>query len=159
MSEPQPPEAARTPARGPSGDSAKAGPKLTAADRRALVRALATGERRRAQLARDYGVVPSYITWFARQHAREIDAVKAKLDDEFAGLWIAEKEKRIAAYQHDFEVSADGDYSAHYEQVRTRSGILRNVAEELGQLPNRSTAAVIIPVVHILENVDTDLLK
>ena len=133
--------------------------KLTPADKRQLCRELATGDRTRSQLARHYGVSPARITGFAKEHAREIDAIRADLDNQFAGLWIASKEHRIAAYQADFETSAEGDYSAHYEQVRTRTAILRNVAEELGQLPTRSTTAIIVPVVHQVIGVDLDALK
>lgn len=133
--------------------------KLSASDRRQLARHLATGELRRAQLARQYGVSASYIGQFAKERAREIDAIRADLDDEFAGLWIASKEKRLAAYEREYETSEQGDYSGHFEQVRTRTAILRNVAEELGQLPTRATTAIITPVVHVIENVSLDDLK
>jgi len=134
--------------------------KLTPADRRNLARQLAMGEIKRSQLARDYDVTTGYITQFAKQHQREIDAIRADLDNQFAGLWIADKEQRLAAYAADFELSAAGDYGAHYEQIRTRSAILRNVAEELGQLPTRSTTAIVVPVVHVIEGgVDLEALK
>lgn len=127
-------------------------------DRRQLCRELAEGEIKRADLARKYGLGRSAITEFAKRHAREIDDIRAQLDDEFAGLWIAQKAARIAAYQSDLEQSAEGEYAGHYEQIRTRTQILRAVAEELGQLPPRATVAV-VPVVHVLEGVDPNLLK
>lgn len=127
-------------------------------DRRTLCRELATGEVKRAALARKYGISPAAITAFAKRHAREIDEIKASLDDEFAGLWIADKANRIAAYQADVEASAEGAYGSHYEQIRTRTQILRAVAEELGQLPPRATVSV-VPVVHIIEGVDLEALK
>ena len=127
-------------------------------ERRQLCRELAAGELTRAQLARKYGINRSGITRFAQRHAREIDDIKANLDDEFAGLWIASKAARIAAYQADAERSEDGGYGSHYEQIRTRLQIYRAVAEELGQLPGRTTVTV-VPVVHVVEGVDLEALK
>lgn len=127
-------------------------------ERRQLCRELATGEQTRAALARKYGLSRGAITQFAQRHAREIDDIKAALDDEFAGLWVADKAARLAVYQADIEASADGPYSGHYEQVRTRQAGLRAVAEELGQLPPRATIAV-VPVQHVLEGVDLEALK
>ena len=133
-------------------------PKLTPVQRRQLCRALAVNEVTRAQLARDYGVSRPAITQFAKRHGTEIEAIKARLDDEFAGLWIADKGNRLAAYQGDYDLSAEGEYAAHYEQIRTRTQILHNVAEELGQLPPRATVAV-LPVVHVIRgDVDLDAL-
>lgn len=127
--------------------------KLKPWDRRALCRELAAGEVKRAVLARKYGISGAYVTKFAKQHAAEIDAIKVNLDNEYAGLWIAQKAERIAAYQADLEASEDGDYGSHFEQIRTRTQILKSVAEELGQLPPRTTVTV-MPVVHVLEGVD-----
>lgn len=127
-------------------------------ERRQLCRELAIGQPTRAALARKYGVARSTITEFAKRHAAEIDAIKADLDNEFAGLWVADKASRIAAYQADLEMSLSGPYAAHYEHVRTRQAGLRAIAEELGQLPPRATVAV-VPVQHILDGVDVDQLK
>lgn len=128
-------------------------------ERRQLCRELATGELTRAQLARRYGLARSSITRFAQRHALEIDQIKASLDDEFAGLWIASKGARIAVYQSDLELSEGNEsFGSHYEQIRTRTQILRAVAEELGQLPPRQTVAV-VPVVHVVEGVDLEALK
>lgn len=133
--------------------------KLKPWDRRALCRELAAGDVKRAALARKYGVSGAYITKFAKQHAAEIDDIKADLDNQFAGLWIASKAARIAAYQADLEQSEDNDeFAGHFEQIRTRTQILRAVAEELGQLPPRATLTV-MPVVHVVEGVDVEALK
>jgi hypothetical protein len=128
--------------------------KLKPWDRRQLCRELAAGDVKRADLARRYGVSAAYITKFAKQHAAEIDDIRASLDNEFAGLWIASKAARIAAYQADLELSEDhAKYGSHYEHIRTRTQILKAVAEELGQLPPRQTVMV-VPVVHVVEGVD-----
>ena len=126
-------------------------------ERRQLCRELATGEHTHAVLGKRYGVTRQAITAFAKRYAREIDAIKADLDNEFAGLWIAQKAARIAAYQADLEASEAGGYGSHFEQIRTRTQILKSVAEELGQLPPRATITI-VPVQHILEGVDPDAL-
>jgi hypothetical protein len=145
---------------GEVSDRSKQTPKLTPADRRQLCRELATGEVRRAALARRYGVTTGYISKFAGERSREIKAIQDKLDDAFAGLWVASKEARLAALQAMYEESEQGEYGGHFEQIRTRTMILRQVAEELGALPNRSSAMIITPVVHIIQgDVDLDALK
>jgi hypothetical protein len=131
--------------------------KLTPGDRRDLVRALAGGEVTRSDLARTYSVSAPYITQFARAHAIEIGQVRAHLDDDVAGLWIASKQARMAAYQDDVERTLNHEHAGHHEWVKARSGIFHNVAEELGQLPPKATIMV-VPVVHVLEGVDTDAL-
>lgn len=126
-------------------------------ERRQLCRELATGEMSGAALGKKYGVTRQAISAFAKRHAREVDDIKAQLDDEFAGLWIADKAARIATYQADIEQSLDGDYAGHYEQVRTRHAAMRAVSEELGQLPPRATVAI-VPVQHIIEGVGVEVL-
>jgi predicted transcriptional regulator len=125
---------------------------------RQLVRDLAAGEVRRAQLARQLGVSASAVTQFAQKHEREIEAIKARLQDEFAGLWIADKAERIASYQADLEMSLDSDRPTHFEQIRTRTQIKQAVAEELGQLPPR-TQVVVQAITHIIENVNLEDLR
>lgn len=127
-------------------------------ERRTLCRELATGEQSNAALARKYGISRPAVTQFARRHAGEIAAIKGQLDDEFAGLWIASKAARIAAYQADYDAAADSDKSDHHEWIKARTSILGAVAEELGQLPPRATIAV-IPVTHVIEGVNLDALR
>ena len=127
-------------------------------ERRQLCRELAAGEPTRAALARKYGITRQAITQFAKRHAREIDDIKADLDDAFAGLWIASKESRLAAHQADYEASASGEYAAHYEQIRTRTAVLHAAAEELGQLPGRGGTTIVTPVVHVVEGIDIEVL-
>ena len=133
--------------------------KLTPFDRRSLQRDLAAAEATRAALARKYGVTRGYITQFANQYSREIAAIRADIDNEFAGLWIADKENRIVAYQQEYALAASDGRAAHHEWIKTRALILRQVAEELGQLPTRATTAIIVPVVHVVEGVDLDALR
>lgn len=133
--------------------------KLTRPEKRQLERDLARNEIPRAELARRYGVTRSAISQFARQRARQIEAIARDIDNEFAGLWIADKAQRILAYEHEYELASDSRNATHHEWIKTRAMLLRNVAEELGQLPNRTAAAIIVPVVHVVEGVELDALK
>lgn len=111
-----------------------------------LMRALATGEHTQVELARRYDADQSSISYFASRHAEEIADIRARLDDEFAGLWIAAKRSRIAEYQQQVDDIAellsgaeDKRANVNYaEVVRTAQAALKAVAEELGQLPTRA---------------------
>jgi hypothetical protein len=137
-----------------------------------LVRELAGKEHTRAQLARRYGVERSSMTEFAQRHAADIAAVEQQIEQQMAGLWIAEKRNRIAVYQKNVEdiadlVDRDIDTRTAPRKVsdeneivivgaklpsllRVQAQILHNVAEELGQLTVRVedvTAPQVDPVV------------
>lgn len=120
---------------------------------RQVIRALAIDIQTRAQIAREYGVTRSAITHFAARHAREIHelqlALETKVEDRLAGMWIADQENRIALLQWIAEHAID---------TRDIMAALRYAAEELGQLPPRSQV-VVVPVHHVIEGVDTELLK
>lgn len=131
--------------------------KLSRVLQRDLQRQLATRDLTRSQLARKFGVSPSYVTQFAKTYEREIEAIREKLDDEFAGLWIAQKEMRIAAYQAEYERALRHPRRDHFEWVNARRQILHTVAEELGQLPPRQTVTI-VPVVHVVEGIDINVL-
>jgi len=125
-------------------------------DRPQLWRELAAGEISRADLARKYGVSRPVITAFASRWEPEIARVREHLDDEFAGLWIANKTNRIAALMDEYEHAMTGRNAGHHEWIKTRASILRAVAEELGQIPGRSTLAVTGTVTHKLIGIDLD---
>ena len=132
--------------------------KLTPFDRRELQRLLADGTEKRVALARRFGVSAAYITKFAKQYAREIDDIKRDLNDEFAGLWIASKVNRVLAYQADYAAALTSDKATHHEWIKCRALILHQVAEELGQLPPRTTVTV-MPVVHVIEGIAPESLN
>jgi hypothetical protein len=117
-----------------------------------LCRLLAAGEVQRSELARRYHVTTSAITQFAQRNAARIDEIRANLDDEFAGLWIADKLARVEAYQIDYDSISQNN---HHEWVKARTAILKAVAEELGQLPPRAQV-VVAPVVHVIEGVNVN---
>lgn len=132
--------------------------KLTRADQRQLKRDLAANEIKRSDLAKKYGVTAPYITNFAKQYKRDIDDIKAELDSEFAGLWIARQEQRIAAYQAEYDLAAEAKNADHHEWIKARTGILKNVAEELGQIQGKQPVVGVV-VQHTIVGVDIDDLK
>lgn len=120
-----------------------------------LCRDLATGEKKRSQLAREHGVAASTITEFAKRHKARIEEIKANLDDEFAGLWSAQKINRLNAYQDEYErIRAN----PHHEWVKAKATLLHSIAEELGQLPSRGVT-VTGQVTHIIEGIEIEDLK
>lgn len=131
---------------------------MSRADQRQLKRELATGEATRAALAKKYGVSASYVTQFAKRYAREIDDIKERLDDQFAGLWIAQQEQRIAAYQAEYDLASNAKSADHHEWIKARTGILKNVAEELGQIQGKQPTVGVV-VQHVIVGVDVEDLK
>lgn len=121
-----------------------------------VCRELATGDMTQAAIGRKYGVTRQAINDFARRHARVIDEIRADLDDDFAGLWIADKRNRISALQREYELACEHRNSGHHEWIGKRMAIIRAVAEELGQIPNRSTMAVTGVVTHKIIGVSLD---
>lgn len=56
-----------------------------------------------AELAERYGVHTSSIGLFAKKHRPAVIAQQRDLENQFAGLWIANKGARLAAMQDDVE--------------------------------------------------------
>lgn len=116
------------------------------ATRQRLIRDVAKGEASQGSLALTYGVSQQAISLFTQRHAERIAQVAAKLDDEFAGLWIADKANRLAVLQAQvddvLEVMSDPDRAAKAgmqaaEMIRVVQTGLKQTAEELGQLPGK----------------------
>lgn len=135
--------------------------KLGGLIRRKLIRELALREpgTKLGDIAKKYDVSASAITHFAKRHAEEIATVAANADDEFAGILIAQKAYRLAAYQEMHEiamtpqpkVSANGKVAYVFNietgqdemvmevDVRAAALVSKQAAEELGHLTNRVT--------------------
>jgi len=109
-----------------------------------LMRDLAVGIPQE-RLAEKYGVTQPTISIFSSRHREEIDAIRSNIAGEFADLWVAHKAARLAEYQRDLEGLEAGAQSAraagyvddYNSAVRLKAQLLRNVAEELGSLPQR----------------------
>lgn len=126
-------------------------------NRRRLIHELARGERTQVALAEAYGVVQSAISAFQSRHLTEIQEVRADLENEFAGLWIASKRERIAVYQEDAEKLAEVEDP---EALRIKHNILKAVAEELGQLPSKMNISVgAKTITYVIDGVDMEALR
>lgn len=126
-----------------------------------LVRLLAEGNLTHAKLAKRYDVHTSAITAFKARNLAQIEEIKADLENQFAGLWIADKKQRVASLQRDAErcellIETLDEWSPCDCQdpecgakiyngatlpklLKAKREALHAAAEELGQLPNRMT--------------------
>lgn len=127
-----------------------------------LIQKLAEGEAPYIALAECMGVSDTAIKIFAKRHMDEILVRRDEMTEELASLWITSKLNRLAEYQQDLddirnviedrlagaEPAADpldpAEAAGHPELLselpgwfRVKGQILRAVAEELGQLPQK----------------------
>jgi hypothetical protein len=125
--------------------------------RLALLRDLAVGDFTAAELAEKYDRAVGTINTFKYNHKAEIAEIRSNPDDEFAGLWIAQKKNRIAVYQSQVDRLEESDDPKLLARSQTA---LRSVAEELGQLPNKSTVAIETPKLQVqIEGISDEDLK
>lgn len=103
-----------------------------------LIRELALGEKTSLELGEKYGMTAGSIRGFATRNKAEIEHVKANIDDEYAGLWIADKRNRIAEYEADVgQINTELAKETDDRLIRTKAAVLRQAAEELGQLTQK----------------------
>lgn len=106
----------------------------------ALCRELATGEKSTAELAEKYGVVEGAIRKFKARNLQRIAEIQGKLEDEFAGLWIADQANRLAYYEaqanrlQNMLNDPDIDEAFKLKVIRAQQTALKSVAEERGHL-------------------------
>jgi hypothetical protein len=125
-----------------------------------VCRLLAAGIVKRTDIARQFGVTGGAITQFAHRHARLIAEMKQQAASEagrqIVGLWITAQENRLSAYQADYELSLGNARADHYEHIKARALLLKQAAEELGELQQ---AMAVVPVQHVVINVDLEALR
>jgi transcriptional regulator with XRE-family HTH domain len=102
-----------------------------------LLRDLALKELTAAQLADKYGVSTATIDNYRKRFAIEVREIQEHFEDDLAGLWIAKKRNRIAEYQKKYEDLDELVGDEGQGAIALQSRILRWVAEELGQLPQK----------------------
>lgn len=144
-----------------------------------LIRELALGNQLQSELAEKYDVTPAAITYFKQRNADAIEAIRKDSNDEFAGILIVQKAHRLGLLEQLIrealtpqpKVSASGRVayverddgtSEMVEEIALDSAarMIKQVAEELGQLPNRLTLSgnVDIHTTYAVEGIDpTDL--
>lgn len=145
--------------------------------RRMLQTDLAHSGLSQSKLGEKYGVGQSAISDFARRHAATIQQIRDDAADEFAGLAIAKKAARLEVYRELLDAAMspvpkiagkdagyvrDEDGNVVYEiNAAVAQKILRNVAEELGELPNRVTLGGEVGVTtnYTINNVAVENLK
>lgn len=124
-----------------------------------LIQELAQGDKLQSQLAREYGVTQGRISQFRKKHEADIDRVREDLLNEFAALWIVDKVNRLAEYEADVEQLNTRPFDVQLLAAKHRA--LKQVAEELGHLPNRVTlqGEVTTKVHYLVDGVDDETLK
>lgn len=108
-----------------------------------ILRDLASQTMTQSVIAEKYGITQGAVSLFSRApaNAAAIAEMRKDLEDKFAGMWIAQKDARIAAYQQMAEdvqeALASGGMDSALAKVHLTA--IKSVAEEMGQLPNRVT--------------------
>lgn len=95
------------------------------------MRELALSGRTLTDLAKQYGVTQSAVSQFQTRHELQILEMRADSENELAGILYVKKGERLQKYA---EMLEEGTMSASDVQRA-----LRQMAEELGSLPNRVT--------------------
>lgn len=120
---------------------------------RQVARLLALGELTQTAIAERYGVTQSAVSQFAARNAEEIRAIREDSANEFAGILIASKQERLGVYEQLLEAAltptpkvtqtgravVDPVTGEPVMEINegAASRVLKQVAEEMGQLPNR----------------------
>jgi hypothetical protein len=102
-----------------------------------LIILLAKGVHSERQLAAMYECAPSAIHQFLDRHRDEIEAERGQENEAYAGRWIADKRARLSELEDLFNGLGDGEIDG--DVARAAKDILRAAAEELGQIPNKTT--------------------
>lgn len=151
-----------------------------------LIGKLARSEGTRRALAEALGCSEGAIQHFTERHLDEILAERTRITEELSRLWITDKLNRLAEYQQDvedinsiMEDKLEASQPAPYDPLdpasdgkatpsalddlptwlRAKAQILRAVAEEVGQLPQRVNVQVGGSLVtYKIEGVDMELI-
>jgi len=130
--------------------------------RLALMRELAEGKLNQTALAEKYGVTQGAISQFKTKYAAQITEIQADFENEFAGLWIANKSNRILEYMNQVELineqlQADPPPRNMGTLLRYAQIAIRSVAEELGALTQKVESTN--KTTYKVEGIDIEKLK
>lgn len=123
-----------------------------------LIRELAAAEKPNVQLAEEYNVSDERISQFKQENRDAIEHVRTHMADEFAGILLADKKNRLAEYVSDVDEANERGGSDWAEARRIKHNALRQIAEELGQIPNKTSMAVEGKVEYVIEGIDISKL-
>lgn len=129
-----------------------------------LIRDLALSGSTQRALAEKYDCAVSSINEFQGRNAAAINAVRDDAANEFAGIWIAEKTKRVMAYKEQVDYLNDRIEELGVEDAmaafKVAQAALKGAAEEMGQLTARVAvqADVNAKVQYEVKGVDTEAL-
>lgn len=101
-----------------------------------LIRELAISGKPQKVLAKEYGVTPAAISAFGIRNSNEIAQVRVNSADEYSGLWITQKLNRLAELQSMFEDLQELPPTP--STVSVMKSLMRDVAEELGDIPTKA---------------------
>jgi transcriptional regulator with XRE-family HTH domain len=129
----------------------------------ALKRDLADKKLSQTQLAEKYEVTQGAISEFGRRYKDDIDAIIADFDNEYAGIWAANKANRLTEYQADVDmINEQLETVDNPRNLRTllqfKQAALRSIAEELGHLTQKVETKN-STTTYIVEGVDTEAMK
>lgn len=135
------------------------GRKVFGARKLRLLHELAAGVKTQTELAEQYGITQGRISQILSESAEQIEAIRSRADDEFSGLWLADRRNRIAEYQGHVErindkLDAKPDAVDH-NLIRASQIALKGIAEETGQL----TTKTFNEVAYRVHGVDTEALQ
>lgn len=119
--------------------------------RQRLIRQIAHGDKSMRQLARDYDCDESAIRQFRDRHATEITDVVEELKQGLDAVWLTSKLERLERMRVELE-ALDGNESL--DAVKLRIDIMRKAAEEIGDIPNKTTLSFEKPVDITLTGID-----
>lgn len=119
-----------------------------------LIRELAGGEKNQVELAKEFGATQPTISRFNDRHSDEIAAMRDKLDDQWATLWVADRYNRVAEMQGDIEEIGQ---TADDKLLKAKHAAFRQIAEELGQL--REHIDVTGKLTYVVEGIDLKALQ
>lgn len=110
----------------------------------ALIQALAEGKKSQKEIGLEFGISHQAVSWFKLHNRAAVEAQAKDLEDEFAAVWVAQKRNRVQEYQDALEALSEviAQGNADPAVVRAHAQLLRNVAEEMGQLPSRQVVQV-----------------
>jgi len=126
--------------------------KLSAIDEINMIHDLACTPLSQREIAKKYDVTPARVSQFKQEHLALIDQKMTEAWDNATGERVRSQEWRMREYEKDL-IKMDNKRSPEF--VKVRAQILKQIAEEYGQIAPRTQIAI-IPAQHIVIGVDID---